>query len=350
MPRFSRGIQLILCVAGLTTLSASSASTLAVDTPPAATSSASGAVRLRPKWEAGQTATYDMRIETRLKARILSDEGGLQSQLYRQEARLTRRVIKADAKSTVISVTIERLRMQVGAGGQVLWYDSASTTYNGDAPELKQAIDTAVGRPITITLDAAGEVTAIEGNQDPEPTNEEEAKKPRIPQAILGDQVIKSVWKPLFGIPGAPESASSGQTWAVEEQSTDRVMGIFHTKLTYTVATTSATSASVAVTGTTKLTPAMGTSAVKGEVKDYAFVSTFDWDVGASTLRSLVGRQTQSIEGERGTLKQLVETTVLRQFTHIDPAAKNADWGTSAPPRAPEIPEPAVEPAKNESK
>lgn len=305
-----------------------------------ATKDTASAVRLRPKWVAGQSDAYDVRLETRMMANVLSNEGGRQAQLYRQEARLTRRVVKTTPESTVLIITIERLRMQVGAGGQVVWYDSASKDFNNDAPELKQAIDTAVGRPITVTINPEGEVIGIEGNQNPEPTNEQEAKRPRVPQSILGDKVISGVWRPLFGVPGAPEDAKVGGTWTLDEKSSDSAMGIFQTKSIFTLASVAASTATIGVTGTAKLIPSMGPSAIKGDLKESSITSSYDWDMSASTVRSMIGRQFQSVEGERGELKQRVDTTTLRQFTRIDPKAPDAEWGPTSPPRGPEVPEP----------
>lgn len=312
------------------------------DQPVAATSKdAAAAVRLRPKWVAGETSTYDMRLETRMAASVLTNEGGRQTQLYRQEARLTRRVVKTGPEATTLLVTIERMRMQVSAGGQVVWHDSASKEFNNEAPELKQAIDGAIGRPITITLNAQGEITSIEGNQDPEPTNEQEAKRPRVPQSILGDKVIRGVWRPLFGVPGAPETGAPGHSWTLEEQTTESAMGIFHTKMTFSLASATPAAASIAVTGTARLTPAMGPSAIKAELKESSITGTYEWDVAAATLRSMVARQFQSVEGERGEFKQRVETTTIRQFARVNTGALEADWGSTNPPRGPEVPEPA---------
>ncbi len=309
-------------------------------TPPAPPAAAEPKVALRPVWEKGQSASFDMRLETRVKANILSNEGGQRSQLYRQEARLSRRVLKADAGGAVLAITIERLRMQVSADGEVLWHDSASTVSNNDASDLKQAIDIAVGRPITITLNPEGEVVSIEGNQDLEPMGDKGTPPKPIPQALLGDQVIRGVWRPLYGIPGAPESGSIGEAWTIEDKVTDRSMGIFNTTLTSVLGERSGDRARIDVTGTTRLIPAVGPSAVKGELQDHAINATYVWDVAARSLVSLVGRQSQVIEGERGTLKQRVETVVLRQITRVEPGTPDADWGAAAPPRGPVVPEP----------
>lgn len=280
-------------------------------------------VKLSSAWTKGDATSYRFKVESMSTRTMLGDEGGTFTQIYRQEGTLTRRVLATDDKGgATLSIVIDAMKFQVSSGQTVLWYDSA---FKGDSTrtnELTEPVLTAVGRPIVVSVDAQGNVKTIEGNQDPEVTNEQDAQRPKIPQAILGDVVVKKVWRPLYGLAGAPAEAPAGGTWAFSDQTVDGRLGIYTYTLNHTLKGVSGSDAAIDMTGDVKFQPAVGPGSIKAELKGAEVRGSIVWDAAKGTLKSHETVQMTTLEGEGGGKRQSVKTTVTTNYWRSDVAAE----------------------------
>lgn len=302
-------------------------------------------VDLHPKWTTGDTAKYEFEFTSRWTARMGEGEkapkGG---QLYRQNGRLVRRVVSVDDTGVMLALTMEQLHVQVSSGTEVVHYDSDF----GDNPDrqnaLTEPVKMCVGRQILVKLDRAGEIVSVTGNEGPPPdiTNPDAPPK-QLPQAILGTQVIRKLWRPLYGLEKKNLDSRVGDKWSTTEVTTDPALGTFELTLQHTLGELKDGVAKIDSTADVVLTPTIGHGVISATLKESNVTGLVEWNASKGMLKTWETHQEMKLDTERSGEKQKLETKLSTQFKWIDP---------NAPKEAPKEPmkdapkDPPAEPKK----
>lgn len=301
-------------------------------------------VDLHAKWTTGDTAKYEFEFTSRWMAKMGEGEkapkGG---QLYRQNGRIVRRVVCVDDTCVTLALTMEQLHMQVSSGTEVVHYDSDF----GDNPDrqnvLTEPVKMCVGRQIIVKLDRAGEIVSVTGNEGPPPdiTNPDAPPK-QLPQAILGTQVIRKLWRPLYGLEKKNLNSRVGDKWTSTEVTTDPAMGTFELTLQHTLGELKDGIAKIDSTADVVLTPTIGPGGMSATLKESVVTGLVEWNASKGMLKTWETHQEMKLDTERSGEKQKLETKLSTQFKWIDPnapkevpkePAKEAPKDSSAEPK-----------------
>jgi hypothetical protein len=299
-------------------------------------------VDLRPKWTKGDTAKYDFEFMSRWTAHASEgDTAKKGGQLYRQEGRMVRRVISVDDTGVTLSIMMERLHMQVSSGTEVVHYDSDF----GDNPDrqndLTGPVKMCVGRPITVKLNRAGEVVSIEGNENPEyDPNKPDAAQQQIPQAILGTQVIRKLWRPLYALDKKNLESRVGDKWTTTDVTVDPGLGTFELAIRNELNEFKDGVAKIESAADVSLTPAIGHGVVTATLTDSTVTGLVEWNVPKGILKTWETSQEMKLNAERSGEKQKLETKLTTSFKWVDPNAPKepAKAAPAAPAAGPKKP------------
>jgi hypothetical protein len=294
---------------------------------------ASGSVSLAPVFKPGDVARYDFAMTSDRVSTVA--EGERAENRFAQSGRLLRRVVAAGPEEVTLSITFERVKVELAGPGLTLSYDSAADTPKEDDTELVRRLRLTVGVPLTIKLDATGAVVSVEGNVPP--TYEKDDPRPPHPgfaQTLFGDTIIKRTLGPLYRLPGAPATAAPGATWSSSFDSPQPPVGRFKATLTHELEKVEAGMASVKTTGEVTLTPARGNSAVEATLKEHAVTGTAVWDTARGVLASYTDSQRVLLSGaDASGVMRTLDSKVTTTFTLVPPAASGgaATDGAKAP-------------------
>lgn len=117
-------------------------------------------VDLQQRWQAGKK--YFQTIETQQSSVI-----EIGPQKMEQATHMTMEVSfavrpKTDGKTRSMTVTYERVAMDMNVNGQKMGFDSANPSANADPMGLGKSIGSTVGKELIVSLDEKGEVTGID--------------------------------------------------------------------------------------------------------------------------------------------------------------------------------------------
>lgn len=280
-------------------------------------------VDLHSKWTTGDTTKYEFEFTSRWMSKMGEGEkapkGG---QLYRQNGRLVRRVVAVDDTGVTLALTMEQLHVQVSSGTEVVHYDSDF----GDNPDrqnaLTEPVKMCVGRQIIVKLDRAGEIISVTGNENPPPDIMKPDAPPRqLPQAILGTQVIRKLWRPLYGLEKKNLDSRVGDKWATTNVTTDPALGTFEISIQHTLSELKDGVAKIDSTADVMLTPAVGHGVVSATLKESAVTGLIEWNSSKGMLKTWDTNQEMKLDTERSGEKQKLETKLSTSFKWIDPNA-----------------------------
>ncbi len=277
-------------------------------------------VDLHPKWTTGDTTKYDFEFLSRWTSHMGEGEkapkGG---QLYRQEGRLARRVVAVDDSGVTLAITMERLHIQVSSGTEVVHYDSDF----GDIPERQNAltapVKACVGRQIIVKLSRAGEVLSVEGNEPPPPDpSKTEVEQPQVPQAILGTQVVRKLWRPLYQLDKKNLDARVGDKWSTTDVTSDPGLGTFELTINNDLSELKDGVARITSVAEVMLTPAIGHGAITATLRESAVKGIIEWNTSRGMLKSWETSQDMKLDTERSGEKQKLETQLKTIFKWVD--------------------------------
>jgi hypothetical protein len=306
-------------------------------------------VDLHPKWTTGDTARYDFEFLSRWTSHLGEDEKAKKGgQLYRQEGRLVRRVASVDDSGVTLAITMERLHIQVSSGTEVVHYDSDF----GDKPdrqnELTAPVQACVGRQITVKLNRAGEVVSVVGNENPAPDpSNPDAKQTQIPQAILGTQVVRKLWRPLYQLDKKNLDSRVGDKWSTTEVTTDPGLGTFELTFSHSLGEMKDGVAKITSTADVMLTPAIGHGVITATLTDSTIKGIVEWNTSTGTLKSWETNQDMKLDAERSGEKQKLDTQLKTILKWVDP---NAPKELNQNPASTPIGEPVKDATKDGAK
>lgn len=296
---------------------------------PAATAPAKAAALLiRPFWEKDAKATFEFNFVSNQDAILFEENApsGRSGQRSEMSGRITRTVSDVTAEGTKLIFTIEQLALQMTTGQSVVRFDSAKPMPGDEQNPLKPQVMLVVGRPITVHLDVNGKITKIENNTDPDPKNEEEARRPRIPRAVVGDEVIKNAWRPLYSFPARERAAHTaafmhapGSSWTSSDRSTPQGLGTMDVAFTHTLSPGATAPISIATKGVITLTPGVGPGSVTTEVSaqtvDAVTLIDLAPDGKGASLRAFASQQLLDFVGtNRAGVKRRVQQMQTAHF------------------------------------
>lgn len=280
-------------------------------------------VDLRAKWTTGDTSKYEFEFTSRWTARMGEGEkptkGG---QLYRQNGRMVRRVLAVDDGGVTLALTMEQLHVQVSSGTEVVHYDSDF----GDNPErvnvLTELVNLCVGRQIIVKLDRAGEIVSVTGNESPPPDiTKPDAPAKQLPQAILGTQVIRKLWRPLYGLEKKNLNSRVGDKWTSTDVTTDPALGTFELTIQHTLSAFKDGVAKIDSTADVMLTPVIGHGVMSATLKGSTVTGMVEWNASKGLLKTWETNQEMKLDTERSGEKQKLETVLSTSIKWIDPNA-----------------------------
>ncbi len=280
-------------------------------------------VDLHPKWTVGDVTVFEYELLSNSYARAADDEKKKSGQLYRQMGRLVRRVVAADEKGATLSLRYERLYLQTAVGTSVMYYDSE----DGDAPtkvnELTGPVKMCMGREIVVRLDAEGEVQSVTGNESRGPGPDGKGGE-KIPQSVLGDEMVKKMWRPLYRLDKPGLTAKVGETWTTHDESSDPVRGTFLISLHNELKSASGGVAIIAATADVEHHPATGPTAMRAELTEHTVKGEYEWDLVKGNLRSWTTSQEMKMHAERAGTKIVMGSKVTTKFQREDVAKERA--------------------------
>lgn len=290
------------------------------------TLSASGApagesVSLVPRWTKGEVTQYEFSIESRQKAETIGETDSGRGQRLYQDGLITRRVVETDAKGTTLSFMYERARVAMSAGPTRIEFDSSKPKEKENDNELTGPVSAAIGRPILVRLGADGSIESIEGNEEPEAKDEADAKKVRASRSLVGDEIIRKVWQPMYGLRVKASPTAIGASWQTEDRSSQPSIGSLTVLQDWTLKAVEDGIARIEATGKVELVPAVGPMSANASLEDQSVKGTAEWDVAGGMLKSSETAQRIKIVGEGGGVKQSLDNTVTVTFKRADRTA-----------------------------
>ncbi len=287
-------------------------------------------VDLHPKWTVGDVTVYEYELLSNAYARIGEDESKKSGQLYKQMGRLARRVVSADESGVTLSLRFERLYLQSAVGTSVMYYDSA----DGDAPakvnQLTEPTRACLAREIIVRLDPEGEVVSVTGNENPEGGAAGGNTIARVPQSVLGETMVKKMWRPLYRLDKPGLTARVGETWTTHDESSDPQRGTFRTALHHELRSAANGVAIIAATADVEHTPATGPAAMRATLRDHTVTGEFEWDLVRGNLRSWTTSQEMRLDVDRAGARAVMGSKVTTKFQRADVAKEKAEAARAA--------------------
>lgn len=274
-------------------------------------------VSLRAKWAKGDVAKFDVVMESRRKSGVEGRDESVQSQRLLQELHVTRRVLDANEQGATLSIVYDRVQMNIFADRSILKFDSAAPAAEDAGNELAAMVRPVVGLPITVKIDAAGNVLSIEGNEEPAPKTDQDLQRASMARSLIGDEIFSRVLAPLYGLPHAPERGAPGDAWTSEEVNDRPPLGVLTLDAKHTLGSVADGAATVTTTGTVKLTRAVGNMAVKADLTGQEIKGTALWDTIAGSIRSFDSEQKIVISaddpsGSKRSIESVAKITISR--------------------------------------
>lgn len=269
---------------------------------------------LAPVFQVGKVDVFDFGLEQ--QTTISAPDGGKGStRRLRQDGRITRRVVSVSPDGgATLSLMYERAKVEMSIGpvnAQRLAFDTAMPAAADAQNELAKPVRAAVGRPILVTVNGAGEIVQIEGNTDPEQGPDGGENANASARGLIGDDVIRTHWRPLWALDGTGAKAQVGATWTTSTTRSEHPFGRFQTECTWKVTKADKGVVTAERTGAVTLSPAVGPSAVKSTIKAQSLTGTAEWDVAAGVMRKADLKQSITLEAESPQGPRTIMTTVI---------------------------------------
>lgn len=164
-------------------------------------------VDLSPKFRTGDETTYSFLSETKQHSAILN--GREQRSNASSEARLAVKVADVGADGARLEIKYERLRVLVESPQNNAEFDSEWTPDRAADLPLAVAVRALVGKPLICTVNAAGELVAVDVGAVTMPEGAPGAMlRQMLDREALGDMVGA-----MFSLKPAPAQAAPGETW-----------------------------------------------------------------------------------------------------------------------------------------
>jgi hypothetical protein len=256
-------------------------------------------------------------------AKAADDESKKSGQLFRQMGRVARKVVSADEKGVTLSMKFERLYLQTAVGTNVMYYD----TNDGDAPakvnDLTGPAKECLSREIVVKLDKDGEVVSVTGNEnkDAGPDGKGGAK---APQSVLGDAMVRKMWRPMYRLDKPGLTAKVGETWTTQDQSADATLGTFSLAIHNELKSAADGVAVISAVADVEHAQATGSMAMRSMLTEKNVTGEFEWDLVKGNLRSWTTVQEMKLDVDRAGTKVIMGSKVTTKFQRADVAKEKA--------------------------
>lgn len=267
-------------------------------------------VDLRPKFEKGAEATYNLDLSADNQFNMGAASGDSQKQHVEQTVGLKLVVKEVDAeKGATVDLVYESIKFKSEGGMFAAEFDSAQPTDKDAGNAFAGSFRPLIGTTLTLTIDKNGNVTDVKGG---------EALAGGVTGQMLSGYVTKGgvggLLGPIFSTRQAKGEANVGDTWTYEDIMPGSMLGEMKIVSTHTLKSVDAGLANIDMTGKIELKAAdMGP---KMEMKEGSYDGSYVWDTKGGMLKSMKTTQIATMEGDLGngpmTVKSNATTTITR--------------------------------------
>lgn len=267
-------------------------------------------VDLRPKFEKGAEASYDLAVSADNQYTMGAASGDAQKQHVEQTIGLKLVVKDVDAeKGATVDLIYESIKFKTEGGMMAAEFDSTQPKDKDAGNMFAESFRPLVGMTLTLTIDKDGNVTEVKGG--------EELSQGMAGQMLAGYTTkggVRGLLGPIFSTRQAKGEANVGDTWTYEDIMPGSMLGQMKIVSTHTLKSVDAGLATIAVNGKIELKAA--DAGPKMEMKEGAYDGNYIWDTKAGMLKSMKSTQVASMEGDMGSgpmsIKNNATTTLTR--------------------------------------
>jgi hypothetical protein len=229
-------------------------------------------VDLRPKFRAGQQLRYTMEMTNSSRP----TQKGQPSLSSKAEFGLSlkTKAVGADGGATV-DLVFDRVKISTQTPEEKFEFDSSKPP-KGDDDIIGLMLQPLVGSTLTLTVDSAGNISAINGGES----------FAALGQFVAGGGDATKLFGPLFTVKKGTGMARIGESWENEDSLDNAMLGQFTMKTRHTLRSAVAGEAKVDMSGQIRpRSEAPGTGA--GQIKDSSFNGAYLWDTERGALKSM---------------------------------------------------------------
>ena len=276
---------------------------------------------LAPIYTEGETDRYDMTVDADLKMTLLGSSQEIGSFI---EARFVVEIVEASSEGATAIVRFDRIRVAFeGRPPLDGEFDSASKVADspGDVPPL--IVRPAIGKAITIKVDAWGAMISIDGLEDLAP----EGVAGGLFLELFSDDALYSMLQPVFRIrpqqddePTSPARAMQavGSSWNMSQPSV-RSLGMRGQELTLTLESARGDEARIAITGKPNERLPDEAKGMPGvETTKSSVTGDAVWDTAGGELESLKSNATLSFGSSGSSFAIDIEITSKTTLERVD--------------------------------
>lgn len=312
-----------VCVLTFVTLAGLPASFARADDAAKAPATA-GAVDLRPKFQAGQTAKFTQRIDRAdtMSLNTAGQPGAEKSEappVMRQTTRIdhtleyTLKVESASPEGTTLTIELTGVKAAAELRRGKFEWDSASPPDDKDAENpVIAAFKPIVGSVTRLILDKDGRITDV--TPDPRLRVGSNPEFASVVQALTMSEPIKARWAPILSIKDGQEPAAVGSSWTEVTEIANQAIGRFEQTLTSTLKSVEGDTATIGIVGDLKLLPFAADKPAQGSLSDIKIAGSAKWDAKAGMIAEHEFSQQSTINISAGGIP-VVRTTELKVQT-----------------------------------
>ncbi len=233
---------------------------------------------ITPRFETGEQRRYSIRLRT--SSVVVTPQVRTDRWDQRLKVVVTTTVESLrEGGGAVVAVTFDGIELQVADPEKRWRYDSDAMHARRQEDAIAEAVKGIVGGTIRLDVDGAGRIVAV---RDTEAMLREPDLR-RFSERIVGESAARTLFSRLFRPPGAPASATPGESWEVVEPFESSQAPGVEFAMRWTLERVEGGTAHIGITGEARLSASASGSVVPsvGGVR-----GGYTWDLGAGRLES----------------------------------------------------------------
>lgn len=285
-----------------------------------------GDIDLRLKLDPAEVLKYQLQAES-------SDQIGAegrpgQQRTSKQDLTFTLTGISSGPEGTSATLTFDAINIVAATPKGSSGFNSADPVENDATNDLARTLRPIIGKPLTLTIDADGKITKVEGGEGliPATPMSEMANQFITPSGV--QQLIGGVWwmcAPASGV-------AVGGTWTCEDTSDMAQMGKYARTSLFTLKNATDAEATIEFTG--NLDREVSGKQNPFTLQESSYSGGLVWDRAAGAASKLTRDMQVTLQSELGgtkaTLQRTVNLTITRLADGATPENKPADGQAAA--------------------
>lgn len=259
-------------------------------------------VDLKPKFRAGQTATFTQHIVRKDTMKLSMGENTTADTTVDQTAVYVLRVVDVSDAETKLRLEIKSIKASAQLpSGQFEWDSSAPPDDKDEMNPVIKAFRPALNAQLELHVNQEGNITSVV-------VDERIAAGTRGPlqpfvQQLVGAESVKSRWGSVLWIKDGSEPAAVGQTWNNRETVSAPPVGRFVVDTTNTLESAKDGLAQIGIKGKLTLEPLEEGKPKGAELSDPSMSGSCTWDLKAGMVKVYEWKQKFTLEGDAQGLK-----------------------------------------------